>query len=134
MTGTSGPKGFADVDTHAVARRGDVGVMSLLLDNGLDPDLRDGRGFSLIMIAAYAGQTEMVRLLADRGADPDLRDAAGNTPLMGACFKGSVDVARALLDAGADASARNGEGRTALHFASELGHEALVDLLSGGRT
>jgi uncharacterized protein len=118
-----------NVDSHGVARRGDTAVMSLLLDTGLDPNLLDSRGFSLLMIAAYSDQAEMVRLLAGRGADPDLPDPSGNTPLIGTGFKGSVEVARSLLESGADPSIKNKDGATALDFAKRFGHTALIELL-----
>ncbi len=125
----SGPVNLANVDSHAVARRGDTSVMSLLLDTGLDPNLLDTRGFSLLMIAAYSDQAAMVCLLAGRGADPNLPDPSGNTPLMGSAFKGSADVARTLLECGADRSIGNRDGATALDFAETFGHTALIGLL-----
>lgn len=128
-TDESGPSNMANVDGHAVARRGDTAVMSLLLDTGLDPNLLDTRGFSLLMIAAYGDQAEMVRLLAGRGADPNLPDPSGNTPLMGTAFKGSVDVARALLECEADPSITNKDGATALDFAKRFEHTALIEVL-----
>jgi uncharacterized protein len=118
-----------NVDSHAVARRGDTALMSLLLDTGLDPNLLDSRGFSLLMIAAYSDQAEMVRLLAGRGADPNLPDPNGNTPLMGTAFKGSIEVARNLLECEADPSITNGDGATALDFAKKFGHTELAELL-----
>ncbi len=127
----SGPTNPTNVDSHAVARRGDTAVMSLLLDTGLDPNLLDTRGFSLLMIAAYSDQPEMVRLLAERGADPNLPDPIGNTPLMGTGFKGSIDVARTLLECGADPSIKNEEGATVFDFSRRFGHTALSELLAG---
>ncbi|MCA1791654.1 MAG: ankyrin repeat domain-containing protein [Thioalkalivibrio sp.] len=129
--GGGGPLNLANVDAHGVARRGDTDVMSLLLDTGLDPNLLDTRGFSLLMIAAYSNQPAMVRLLAERGADPNLPDPMGNTPLMGTGFKGYVEVARTLLAAGADPSITNRDGETALDFAEKFEHTTLIEVLTG---
>ena len=118
-----------NVDYHEIARRGDTEVMQALLQAGLDPGLRDPRGYDLLMIAAYSGHADMVDLLLSHDADPDGRDPAGNTPLIGLGFKGFPDVARKLLAGGADPDARNGAGATALHFAAMFRQEALLDIL-----
>lgn len=107
-----------NVDFHEIARRGDTEVMQMFLDAGIDPDLRDGRGYTLLMIAAYNRQPAMVELLLGAGADVDAPDASGNTPLMGLCYKGYVDVAKLLLDRGGDANARNNAQASPLMMAA----------------
>ena len=118
-----------NVDYHEIARRGDTEVMEAFLDAGLEPDLTNARGHTLLMIAAYNEQPAMVKLLAKRGADVDQPDASGNTPLMGCAFQGFEDVAALLLDRGADVEYANGAGATALMFAAMYRQPALVDLL-----
>ena len=117
------------VDYHEIARRGDLPVMETFLQAGLDPDLQDTRGYSLLMIAAYNGQRTMTELLLERGADPNLPDPSGNSPLMGVCFKAEPEVARILLDHGGDTTARNAAGQTALMFAAMFAQDAIVEAL-----
>ena len=50
------------VDYHEIARRGDAEVLGVFLDAGLDPDLRDAQGYSLLMIAAYNDQAPTTAL------------------------------------------------------------------------
>ncbi|MDY6814037.1 MAG: ankyrin repeat domain-containing protein, partial [Pseudomonadota bacterium] len=89
-----------NVDYHEIARRGDVEVMDVFLTAGLDVNLTNTRGHSLLMIASYNHQPGMARLLLAHGADPNQPDASGSTPLMGTVFKGDIELAALLLEAG----------------------------------
>ncbi|PAZ03236.1 MAG: hypothetical protein CAK89_02620, partial [Opitutia bacterium AMD-G3] len=91
-----------------LARQGKTVELSALLQQGLDVNLRDAKGNTLLMIAAYQGRAETVALLLKSGAQVDLRNEKGQTPLGGVAFKGHVDIARMLLDAGADPLADQG--------------------------
>ena len=56
-------------------------------------DVKDSKGHSALMLAAYNGHQETVKLLLDRGADPNSLDLSGNTILMGLLSK---DTSRSL--------------------------------------
>ena len=99
------------VALHHAAEQGDVAVLSLLLDCGLDPNRGDEEiGKTALHSAAMAGQADAVRLLLARGASPDTRDREFHgQPLVWAA-EGSrshrdraweyAEVGRLLLDAG----------------------------------
>jgi len=84
-----------------MARNGDEALIEYL-DNGVSPDLANQDGYSLLMLAAYAGHTAIVRGLLERGADVDKQNNRGQTPLAGAVFKKYDEVVDVLIDAGAD--------------------------------
>jgi ankyrin repeat protein len=50
-------------------------------------------------------------------------------PLIDAARNGDVEAVRSLLSEGADVNAAQGDGMTALHWAAELAHTAVADLL-----
>ena len=50
-------------------------------------------------------------------------------PLIDAARNGDVEAVRSLLSEGADVNVAQGDGMTALHWAAELGHTAVADLL-----
>jgi len=85
-----------------LARAGDAAALSAYVDAGVDPNLANQTGDSLVMVAAYHGHAATVRALLQRGADPNRPNDRGQTPLSGAVFKGEDDVIRALLAGGAD--------------------------------
>ena len=65
-----------DAETHArvqelfaLVRAGDAATLARLLGMGLVPNLRDGKGDSLLMLAAYHGHADAVRVLLQHGAD-----------------------------------------------------------------
>ena len=91
----------------AVAARGDVEMLALLLDDGGGLNCLHGfdeMGYTALGLAAQRGQAEAVKLLLSRGADPDLCDPdwIAYSPLTQAVWSGSVETVEALLRAGAD--------------------------------
>lgn len=102
------------------ARNGDSDVLVPLLDQGAPIDLRDSRGNSLVMLAAYHGHAALVAELASRGADLDLLNERGQSPLSGAVFKADHATVKVLADAGADPDLGTPSARdTAEYFAVE---------------
>lgn len=88
-----------------LAREGDAQQLSAYLDAGVDPNLSNHKGDSLVMLAAYHGHPATVSALVARGADPNRANDRGQTPLAGAVFKDEPDVITALLAGGADPEA-----------------------------
>jgi uncharacterized protein len=85
-----------------LARAGQTEQLAAYLDAGVDANLANQKGDTLVMLAAYHGHAETVRALLERGADPDRVNDRGQTPLAGAVFKGEDEVVRALAAGGAD--------------------------------
>jgi len=111
-----------------LARQGKTAELSALLKQGLDVNLRDAKGNSLLMIAAYQGRVETVAMLLKAGAQVDLRNEKGQTPLGGVAFKGYAEIATLLLDAGADPLADQG-GSTPADYATMFGRQEILVLL-----
>ncbi|MBB6349381.1 hypothetical protein FHU36_005926 [Nonomuraea muscovyensis] len=85
-----------------LARTGETETLRAYVEAGIPANLTNGKGDTLLMLAAYHGHAETVRMLADHGADPSRANDRGRTPLAGAVFNKEHTVVRALLDAGAD--------------------------------
>lgn len=111
-----------------LARQGKTAELSALLKQGLDANLRDAKGNTLLMIAAYQGRVETVAMLLKSGATVDLRNDKGQTPLGGVAFKGYAEIATLLLDAGADPLADQG-GSTPADYATLFGRQEILVLL-----
>lgn len=84
-----------------LARAGDATLLEYI-DHGLNADLVNHEGHSLLMMAAYHGHADLVRGLAARGGDVDKLNDRGQSPLAGAVFKKEDAVVDVLLEAGAD--------------------------------
>jgi ankyrin repeat protein len=99
------------VALHQAAERGDVTVLTLLLDCGFEPNRGDAEiGKTALHSAAMAGQPDAVRLLLARGASPNIRDREFNGQPIVWAAEGSrshddrahdyAKVGRLLLDGG----------------------------------
>lgn len=90
------------------------------LDHGLDLDVQDAGGNTLLMLAAYKGNASTVSMLLARGANVNLRNDRDQSPLAGALFKGEDAVVTLLVAAGADLDAGTPSARaTAAMFGRE---------------
>jgi len=88
---------------HIVVKRGDLTYLRFLLAKGADPNLRDEKGTTPLLLAATSKSTEMISVLVQQGANVNLGNSSGETPLIRAVQNRDLATARALLAAGADA-------------------------------
>jgi hypothetical protein len=107
------------------ARAGDTADLLAYLDAGVQVNLANDRGDTLIMLAAYHGHTDTVKALLEHGADPNKANDVGQTPLAGAVFKGDDDVIGALVAGGADPDAGS---PSAVEAARMFGKDDLLGL------
>ena len=112
-------------------RQGHQSMVSLLVNSGADPTIRDGEGSSAIHIAAQFSYWPIVAYLVAKGVDPDTFDTNGLTPLMWAVLRSQgPDTIRVLLALGADPNLTDRRMRnTPLHFAVETPNAVAFDLL-----
>lgn len=87
---------------HIVVARGDSTYLRFLLQSGADPNIRDNKGVTPLMLAANTGQEDMVELLLAGKANPNLANASGETPLIRATQRRDLAMMRVLLAHGAD--------------------------------
>ncbi|WEO76551.1 ankyrin repeat domain-containing protein [Cryobacterium sp. SO2] len=85
-----------------LARDGLTGPLGEMIDAGVSIDLVNGRGDSLLIVAAYGQQLDTVRELLRRGADTSVVNNMGQTALACAVFRGNEAILLDLLQAGAD--------------------------------
>jgi uncharacterized protein len=87
---------------HIVTKRRDPPWMGFLLQNGADPNARDGEGNTPIILAASTGFSDGVRVMIAGRAQVDAANNRGETALIKAVLVRDPASARLLLDHGAD--------------------------------
>ena len=114
---------------HVAARAGHVDILSLLLENGAEVDIRGRFGHTPLHRATENGKLEAGRCLLDHGADINARNENDETPLFDAMSSRQVEFARMLLERGARIDVCDSDGWTPLHRAVINGDVQSVRLL-----
>ena len=83
---------------QTLIKRSDESALRTALDQGLDANLANHKGWSLLMLAAVEGSVPLGQLLIDKGANLVALNSQGDTPLSIATQKGHtafIDLLRA---------------------------------------
>jgi len=96
------------------------------LDSGMDPDVIDCNGRTLLHQAAFAGCTAVAGMLVAGGACTDMADRYGMTPLHDASTRGHTALVEVLLDAGADPDVADNQSWTPVFWAVVGAYEDIV--------
>jgi ankyrin repeat protein len=121
--------GSGNTALHHAAEWGLSDAARLLLEKGLDPNVKNANGETALFKAVQANDPAMIALLASAGAKIDTRDFMGNTPLHTSIRWDSSNAARSLVALGADIDAKNIAGKTPLGDAARAGRISQVTML-----
>ncbi|MDE2404915.1 MAG: ankyrin repeat domain-containing protein [Sphingomonadales bacterium] len=103
---------------HIVVARRDATWLGFLLGKGADPNIRDFKGVSPLVLACNMGFIDAVDLLIARGARVDEPNGTGETPLIAAVHRRDTALMRTLLKAGANPDRADSSGRSARDYAT----------------
>lgn len=115
---------------HAVAMSGNVGLVKLGIDRGINPDIPNKNGetplqravMSLFLGGMTPQKAEIIRMFIANGADVNHRDNNGETPLSRALSTGNNEVVSILVNAGANVNNVNRENESSLFEAVSQGN------------
>ena len=112
---------------HAAAATGGLETVQLLLDMGVDINVRTCCQQTPLHMAAASSEPEVVKYLLKHGACGDASDRFGNTPLLATLWYGPFNLLSCtrvwseLLKGGANSIKRNHQGHTLVHLAALKG-------------
>lgn len=102
---------------HIVVERRDVTWINFLLNEGANPNIRNKKGVTPLVLATRLGFIDGASRLIAKGAKVDIPDETGETPLIFAVHAHDIPMMRLLLRAGADPDRADSSGRTARDYA-----------------
>lgn len=115
-----------------VARAGNIPIMTILLDAGMDPNAHNTSPFNTtpFIEAARGGHVAAGELLLSYGADIHLGDNHDNDPALNwAVFEGKAEFVAFLIANGVDVNLPNDNGYTALRTSIARGHPDIEAML-----
>ncbi|MET0543334.1 MAG: ankyrin repeat domain-containing protein [Variovorax sp.] len=98
-----------------------------LIERGFDPNTRDEKGQTGLLIALREPSPRVIQVLIDSPkTNVEARNASDESPLMMAAIKGQQDIVLKLIARDADI---NKPGWTPLHYAASSGQVAIMKIL-----
>ncbi len=94
-------------------------INALLEVEGININIVDKYGCTLLHVASLRGNIGVVNYLIEKGATVDVKDSFSRTPLHSATEGGCKKVVDFLIEKGADVNAVDTSGQTTLHSAAE---------------
>ena len=91
---------------QTLIKRGDESALRTALEEGLDPNLVNQNGWSLLMLAAVEGAVPAGTLLLEKGAEVNRRNRHDETALSLAAQKAQIPFLEFLLQHGATKDAK----------------------------
>ena len=109
---------------HRMAIVGNIEMVNVLLENGADIDVPDGRwGCSPLLFAAQEGKMEIVKILLTAGANINFKNNSKLDAIYFASERGHYDIVKILMKFGILINPK------CIHNASANGQIALIELL-----
>lgn len=114
-------------------RKGDLPVVSMLIDAKANIDAQDKDGRTPLMKAIESGNRHIFALLIDQDPEIEMLDREGETALFKAVREGNTTFCRKIIDLGANVDVVNQNGLTPLMLAVDYARIGIVkSLLQAG--
>lgn len=119
---------------HAAIAYSNTDAALELIRRGIDVNAQDSKGKTPLHYSCDYQNAAIAESILEHGGDVEITDEHGNTPLWSAVFnaRGMYAVVEVLICKGAGkvAGEKNKHGRSPIDFASQIGDEHLLGLMS----
>lgn len=95
-------KAVASKNLFLAVESGDLSLVKMYLDFGVNVNQSNGNAETALHLAAYYGYRDLVEFLMEKGAKVDAKDYQGSTPLHLAAYQGHTSVINALCQESSD--------------------------------
>lgn len=114
---------------HDAIASGNLRVVTLLIEDGIDVNIKLEGDRSPLIEAAHYGEIAIAQYLIEQGAHINYVAGDGYTALMEASEHGLTTLAKLLIEKGVDIHFMSSNGHSALILAADEGHLELTQLL-----
>jgi ankyrin repeat protein len=119
---------------HIALSRGFDEIAELLINAGIDLNLKDPKGQTALHYCAFYNKREIAALIIHRGGRLDIQDNFGNEALWTAviCDKGfgsHVEIVKLFIDAGANINHENNVNKSPLKAAQDLEYNEVLAVM-----
>ncbi|XP_018569142.1 uncharacterized protein LOC108909316 [Anoplophora glabripennis] len=101
---------------NSIAPMDHLDIIKLLIEHGVDVNVRDSNGSCALHLAASSGRLDIAHLLMEFGADANIKDNDGRTALHLAAFRDHTDIIELLMQHNGDINIQDNEGYTIIHY------------------
>ena len=108
---------------------GDIHSITNLFQAGVDVNVQDENGMTILMKASEVGRIDLIEELIKNGADPNLKSVLGKTALMHAVGKNNPECVEKLIQLGAKVNTPGLDGVTALAISAQFNTPKCVQSL-----
>lgn len=106
-------------------------IKYLLIEESVDPNIKDSEGSDLLFELAANGNIEMIELYLEKGGKLNVLNVeSGTNPLHLAASFGELDACRLLVSRGIDFKLKDKDGKTAIDQAKSRNKIQVVDFLT----
>lgn len=116
-------------DVENAVKNGDAELLTILLDNGYDPNEANAVGMRPLHLAAGKGAAKCLEILIENKVDVNTSDGVGRTPLHLAAWYGHKECVEILIKSQADIDARDIEESTPLLIAARNEKAEIIEIL-----
>ena len=115
---------------HWAITKGHITCVTLLLEHGADPNMRNIiADNTALILAVETGSSEIVRLLINSQCNVNAVTTTGKSALHEAADRGYLDICELLIPCGAYVDMQTSEGDTPLMLATRNGHSNVASYL-----
>jgi uncharacterized protein len=107
-----------------------IEAFKALIDTGVDVNMDNKYGWTLLHITIRRDRREMVEYLLEKGADINKVDGVGWTPLMESIMDEMTELCGYLVEKGADTTIANQRGATAPMLVQKFGRQSMMGFFS----